>query len=74
MGDGDVEITQSTKDFVNTMYQFEDVYPHIFENRTREELETAIQLLLSIGTVLTDIINNEAEIFVEQIKLLLDNE
>ena len=74
MGEEDLEITQTTKDFVNTMYQFEDVYPHIFENRTREELETAIQLLLSIGTVLTDIINNEAEIFVEQIKLLLDNE
>lgn len=74
MGDGDVEITQSTKDFVSTMYQFEDVYPHIFENRTREELETAIQLLLNIGTILTDIINNEAEIFVEKIKLVLDNE
>lgn len=69
-----MEITQSTKDFVSTMYQFEDVYPQIFENRTREELEMAIQCLLDIGTVLTDIIDNEAEIFVEQIKLDLDNE
>ena len=59
-----MEISESVINFVDTLYQFEDVRPDIFEGKTRKDFELFIQCVLNVY----EIINAEMEEFLEGIK------